>query len=124
VPFAVDRVALLREGTIPRAYATPFSDEPSELARCAPAVPEAVIIVEHGDAHDLRRLVPASAASQLIHHSSWNWQSKKVMSTALETAGWIAERVPVYAMTFLKDEGFWSLLDATVRDSEVADNGV
>jgi len=123
VPFAVDRVALLREGLAPQAHPTPFSDPRGEIARCVPAAPEAVVIVEQGDAHAVRRLAPASAAGQLVHHSSWNWQSQAVMSLALETAGWMAERVPVHVMRFSKDEGFWSLLDAITRDSPVAREG-
>lgn len=124
VPFAVDRVALLREGLSPQAHPTPFSDLGGEVAQCVPAVPEAVVIVEQGDAHALRLLAPASAATMLIRHSTWNWKSQAVMSTALETAGWMADRVPVHAMTFSKDEGFWRLLDATTRDAGVVRKGV
>lgn len=116
-PTSVDRVVLLPEGQSVLAYPTPFSDPGSELVRHEPATPEAVVIVEQGERHALHRLEIASAAGILVHHSSWNWQSRAVMETALETAGWMAERVPMYAMTFSRDEGFWPLLEAIQGDN-------
>jgi hypothetical protein len=123
VPFSVDRVALLREGQQIQAHPTPFSDPGSVVERCAPAAPAAVLIVKQGNRHALDRLAPASAACMLIHHAAWSWQSRQVMSAALEVAGWLAEHLPVYTMTFTKDVGFWRLLDTIARDRDVAPGG-